>query len=507
MADVLNTPALARWRSAPIEFVETVLHDPEMQQPYNLLPAERAFLAHAFALNRNGRLLYPEQVYSCPKKSGKTAFAALHMLTTLLLFGGHFAEGYALANDQEQSIARVFQAIRRIVECSPLLKREAKITESRISFPAFNAIISAIASDAGSAAGANPVISVFDELWAYTSERARRLWDEMVPPPTRKIACRLTVTYAGYSGESMLLEELHKRGTALPQLGNALYGGDGLLMFWSHEPVAPWQDEPWLAQMRQTLRPNQYLRMIENHFVTSESTFVEMAVWDQCVDPALGMVVSDNALPVYVGVDASFKHDSTAVVVTTFDQKAQIVRLVYHRIFQPSPRDPLDFELAIEQTLLDLRGRFRVMKVLFDPWQMQSVAQRLTRAGLPIEEFPQSSANLTAASQNLYELIEGRNLLCYPDTAIRLAVSRAVAIETPRGWRITKVTQSHKIDVVVALAMSAHAAVQANKEPDKAAQWAAFAKNAYKIMPPVPALAMPCQSAILYAQRSHLGGV
>ena len=47
---------------------------------------------------------------------------------------------------------------------------------------------------------------------------------------------------------------------------------------------------------------------------------------------------------------------------------------------------------------------------------------------------------------------------------MRLAISRAVAIETPRGWRITKDKQSHKIDVVIALAMAAHAAVQGQTE-------------------------------------------
>jgi hypothetical protein len=34
-----------------------------------------------------------------------------------------------------------------------------------------------------------------------------------------------------------------------------------------------------------------------------------------------------------------------------------------------------------------------------------------------------------------------------------------VALETPRGWKITKEKSAHKIDVVVALAMAAHAAV------------------------------------------------
>ena len=39
---------LARWRSNPISFIETVLYDPETKRPFKLLPAERAFLEHAF---------------------------------------------------------------------------------------------------------------------------------------------------------------------------------------------------------------------------------------------------------------------------------------------------------------------------------------------------------------------------------------------------------------------------------------------------------------------------
>src|SRR5262249_34525750 len=152
----------------------------------------------------------------------------------------------------------------------------------------------AIASDAGSAAGSNASISCFDELWAYTSERSHRLWDEMIPPPTRKIACRLTVTYAGFTGESTVLEALHKRGLAQPRIGKDLYAGDGLLMFWSHEPVAPWQDERWLAEMRRSLRPNAYARLIENQFVSSESRFLDMATWDACVQPALLPATQDR---------------------------------------------------------------------------------------------------------------------------------------------------------------------------------------------------------------------
>ena len=247
-------------------------------------------------------------------------------------------------------------------------------------------------------------------------------------------------------------------------LAQTLYAGDGLLMFWSHEPIAPWQHEAWLAQMRRSLPPNQYLRMVENRFVTSEGVFIDMSAWNKIVDDRLGFAPADNGSAIYVGVDVGFKYDQTAIVAVTYDPAAKMVRLVFHRIFQPSPLDPLDFESTIERTLVELRDRFAVCKVLFDPWQMQATAQRLRNHGLPIEEFPQSPANLTAASQNLFELVQSQNLVVYPDECMRLAVSRAIAVETARGWRISKQTPAHKIDVVIALAMACHAAVRGKSE-------------------------------------------
>jgi hypothetical protein len=158
-------------------------------------------------------------------------------------------------------------------------------------------------------------------------------------------------------------------------------------------------------------------------------------------------------------VDASVKRDSSAIVAATWDRSENQVRVVAHRVFQPSQAEPLDFEATIEQTLRAFKKRFRVREVRYDPYQMQAVAQRLQREGVPMIEFPQSVPNLTEASTNLYELIKARNLVVYPDEAIRLAVQRAVAVETPRGWRIAKEKQSHKIDVVVALGMAALGAV------------------------------------------------
>jgi hypothetical protein len=114
--------------------------------------------------------------------------------------------------------------------------------------------------------------------------------------------------------------------------------------------------------------------------------------------------------------------------------------------------------------LLNLNQRFILRKVWCDPFQMASTVQRLTKQHIPIEEFPQTVPNLTAATQNLFDLIQSRGIALYPDDAMRLAVSRAIIVESSRGWRLDKLKQHHKIDVVVALSMACLAAVRGSEE-------------------------------------------
>ena len=82
-----------------------------------------------------------------------------------------------------------------------------------------------------------------------------------------------------------------------------------------------------------------------------------------------------------------------------------------------------------------------------------------------MEEYPQSLSGLTATTQNLFELIKGQGIIVYPDAEIRTAVSHAVALESTRGWRLTKAATSHKIDVVVALSLACLAAVRKGEVP------------------------------------------
>jgi hypothetical protein len=196
----------------------------------------------------------------------------------------------------------------------------------------------------------------------------------------------------------------YKRGLQQPQIGPDLHGGGGMLMFWSHEPVAPWQDEAWLSDMRRSLRPNQYLRMIENRFVTSESQFIDMAAWDACVQASL--TPSMERVPVWIGVDASTKRDSTALVAVSFDKATSCVRLVAHRVFTPTAGTRSTSRRRWSGRSWSGGSVTCCGRVLFDPYQMQSVAQRLAKAHVPIEEYPQTIPNLTASTSALFDLIK-----------------------------------------------------------------------------------------------------
>lgn len=125
------------------------------------------------------------------------------------------------------------------------------------------------------------------------------------------------------------------------------------------------------------------------------------------------------------------------------------------------PDRPINFDADVEQTIREWNRRFRIRAVWYDPYQMAASSQRLRREGVPMQEYAQSASNLTAVAENLFTLIKGGNVLAYPDAAM----SRGCAVEGARGWKIAKEKQSHRIDIIVALAMAALACVKAQNKP------------------------------------------
>ena len=81
-------------------------------------------------------------------------------------------------------------------------------------------------------------------------------------------------------------------------------------------------------------------------------------------------------------------------------------------------------------------------------------------AGLPIQEFPQTSAHTTLLGQTLFDLLNGRALRVYAADNLRQQALNAVAVETLKGWRIAKEKAAKKRDAIVALAIACVAAIE-----------------------------------------------
>ena len=200
------------------------------------------------------------------------------MLYVVRVLGGRFAEGYVASNSREQAANRVFLAAARIVEASPLLRPDAKVTADRIVFRSTRCDDrrhrerlqhSCPAATPQSPPWTNPGRSPRTWITGYSTNWCLR----------RRRACRAggwaPTTSAGFAGESVLLEPLYQRGLAgeqiragpvqRPRTADVL---DALL----HRALA--DTRTGAKQMRGQLRPNQYLRMIENRWVTGEESSV-----------------------------------------------------------------------------------------------------------------------------------------------------------------------------------------------------------------------------------------
>jgi phage terminase large subunit-like protein len=456
---------LERWKSNPISFIQEVLCDPETQRPFVLYREQIVFLREAFRLKPEGRMAHTELVFSAGKKSGKTGLAALIVIATAVLLAGQGGEIYCLANDLEQSASRVFRAVVQILEASPLLKDSVDVTTNRIVFRSTGTFIAAVANDYAGFSGSNPTLNVYDELAYYTSEGSRRLWDEGVSSPARRISFRLTVSTAGFDGEPSPLRDLYDRAMKSgTEIAPDLRRDGNFLCYWTHEMRAPWQTAAWVNEMRRTLRPSQFARLIRNEWVSSESTFIPLEEWDACVDPNLQPILAKTSMPVWAGLDLGLKHDSTALITCGWD--GDKIRIVHHQIFVPTGGETLDVESTAEAAVLSLRSRYALQAVFFDPWQALSLSQRLTRAGVNMVEWPQTTSNLSLMAGNLLELIKRQQIVCYSSDELRQAVAKTVAIEGSRGWRLGKAKASDRVDPVIALAMAALAAVQAGR-PEK----------------------------------------
>ena len=395
------------------------------------------------------------------KKQGKSALAGAVAL--FMASRAPYSEVVIAASDKDQAKDRVLKAVKFACENGPLAGH-VKVYRESIELDN-SSIIQALPMDWQGAAGGNYAAVIFDELHGYIHEGQRRLFDELLPPPTQPDAVRWIASYAGFLGESELLKEWWDRGLQGEKISESLpiylNQSAGLLAFIDTGPESwrmPWMTQEYIDQTRTAERDNTFRRLWLNEWTAAESAFVPMEAWQACYSGEVKPLTAGDKRKIVLGVDASTTRDLTGLVGTCYNNRTEKTEVIFVRAFKPKRgflrmgKPTIDLE-AVRDEIVRLHEARQLDAVYYDPYQLASIAIELERKGIRMREFPQTNMR-TEADQQLYDAIVGGQLKHFNHPDLNEHIRNAIAVETVRGFRLTKEKTSLKIDLAVALSMS-----------------------------------------------------
>jgi hypothetical protein len=404
------------------------------------------------------------------KKEGKSALAgavALYMATRK-----EYSEVIIAASDIDQAKDRVLRAVKYAVEHGPL-SGHAKVTKDMIEFDN-HSFIQAIPADWKGAAGGNPCTVIFDELHAWTFEGQRRLFDELVIPPTVKAGMRWAASYAGWTGESQLLEELWTlalAGKKRKDLPIYLNKDASLLAFVDVGPDSwrmPWMNDKYIKQTQASERPNTFKRLWLNEWVSGEGEYLPVGAWEACHDKTLKPVAPFERLPLILGIDAATSSDHAGIVGTVWNEDTQTVDVKFvkewipKRGFLRGGRPTIDLTETIGREVERMSGTGQIDRIVCDPYQLHNLLVEWQKRGIRVEEFSQTNRRIESDTSLLNSVVS-RSLRHYGDKDLTQHINNCQTIEGPRGLRIAKRSASQKIDLAICLSMSAWGALNIQK--------------------------------------------
>jgi phage terminase large subunit-like protein len=427
-----------------IEWCEQNFILPETRKPIVFLDFQKKIINDIFYSGKD----YSLAVLGMPKKSGKSTFAAA--IVSYYLFNKDFQNLYLLAPDKEASQFITFEKIKKSIKLNPSLNKRCKIKQDCITNLVNDSFVRCLANNI-TVSGLNMDITILDETWQFTSQESKRTLDEMTNVPGKQNLI-LSVSYAGFeNSEDSHLWRWYQQGINNTQDENFYF-----LWRTSYLGVI-WVTEKYLENQRKRLSENAYRRFHENKWTECEEAFISHEIIMKNTKPELWKGCA-SLNKIFVGVDIGLKNDFSAIAVVGKSERENCLALFDHAVFKPEGQE-LNLEDTVERFILELSRRYKIGKILYDPFQFARSAQTLRSKGLPMQEFPQTVSNTVQASENLKSLLNAGRLDLYDNQEIREHLKNAAAKESNRGMRIIKGgSQAHKIDFTIALSMASLAA-------------------------------------------------
>jgi len=211
-----------------------------------------------------------------------------------------------------------------------------------------------------------------------------------------------------------------------------------------------------------TKRESDSRRYFLNQPVTTENRFVAGTDWDACYVPEK---ILDSSVSCVLGFDGSFSGDYTAIVAVSIEEVPHVELIAIWE--KPDGPAGLSWRVDIMDVMEVIRKtckRLNVREVTADPHLWSMPLQILEEEGIPVTEFPQSSARMAPATKRLYDMIMSKTLTHSADATspLRRHMINAHTKEDSRGFRLVKETDKspNKIDAAVATVMALEVAEQ-----------------------------------------------
>lgn len=461
---------------------------PRAGRPFRLEPFQEEFVREFWRRRKDGSRVYRFGLLGVPKGNGKTPLAAV--LGTNALMDpptGDIPEVYGIAGARDQA-AFAQKFVARAIEKGDLgnyLRKSGSVVHCAETEGEY----SLLSAEGFNAHGINPSAGLVDEWWQFKHRHQREGFNAIEDALHKRggESWLLAISQAYFDYESMLAEA-HQAALKHPRLqvkrdGCLLVLEDeeaGFLMHWYGLPDEEAANNDRLLRLANPLstlsvrdirapllRPgadlSDWLRLHGNLPTRGKTSWLPAGAW-------AGLLADHAQVPVgaeiYVGVDAAYSGDTTAVVYAWRDGngrihlRAKVWSAIATNLAHEYPEgSTLDNEELVEPYVHELARKFKIRAIVFDPEYFTTEAKHLSRAGFRIAPMYPQSGDMADAVRSFKRMVGEGRLAHDGDAVLANHVGNAVARKTSRGTKvydaIEKPGEAFRIDSATAGVMAA----------------------------------------------------
>ena len=136
------------------------------------------------------------------------------------------------------------------------------------------------------------------------------------------------------------------------------------------------------------------------------------------------------------------------------DDRVPYLQWIQQGFVRKTEGDVTDYDI-IRRDINDLRKKYNIKEIAFDPWNATQLANQLMQDGYELVKYGQTMANMNEPSKRLEKLIGSQSICFGRNPVLRWMASNVTVIQNSDGHiRPDKKRSTEKIDGIVALVMT-----------------------------------------------------